>query len=247
MGSPPHKVTLKLGSGAAGTESHWGSRGRREGAGAWRRAREWNVCLEGPAGVGAGTARGAAAGARAPGLGPGCAGRRQGGGTGHAAGGSRARSGRAGPRGARRRARGEEGVCGRGPGGRRDFPRPAEQRGSRSHRRLTELGHGAPVVQLKFGSLRRTEFPGRKSVLARSGICWGWVAFLPLAGDPAPRRLRLENFFWRLAASQRSGGRGGPGGGRRARGGVAVGTAASSRRRAVCGGEGAVVRMGSRG
>lgn len=59
----------------------------------------------------------------------------------------------------------------------------------------------------------KTEFPVRKSVLARSGICWGRLAFLPLSGDPTPRRRRLENFFWRLATSQTSGGLGGPGGG----------------------------------
>lgn len=90
---------------------------------------------------------------------------------------------------------------------------------------LPELGQGrwAPAEPLKFGSLRRTEFPGRESVLARRGIRWSRLAFLPLAAEPTRRRRRLANFFGRLAASQIPGGRGclgcGPGGGRGARGG----------------------------
>lgn len=62
------------------------------------------------AGVGEGRAGSAAAGAWALGLRAASAGRGEGGVAGRAAGGSRAWSGRAGPRGARRRARGAEGV-----------------------------------------------------------------------------------------------------------------------------------------
>lgn len=50
-------------------------------------------------------------------------------------------------------------------------------------------------------------------MLARSGIGWSRLAFLPLAADPTLRR-RLTNFFGRLAASQIPGGRSYPGGGR---------------------------------
>lgn len=161
-------------------------------------------CLGERAEAGAGSARGAAAGARAPGFGAGIAGRGEGGGAGRAAGGSRARSDRAGPRGARRRALGAEGVCGRGLGGRPGFLQPAEGRGVRGAPCLAERGWSAPLAPLKFRRLRRTEFPGRKSVLAKSGICWSRLVFLPLAADPSPWR-RLENFFWRLAASKRLG------------------------------------------
>lgn len=175
-------------------------------------------CLEGWARVAVDCTRGSTTGAQELGLGAGSAGQGEGGGAGRAAGGSPARSGRAGPRGARRRARGAEGVCGRGglvP--KRDAALPAP-----SASRRWGAGQWAPEAPLKFGSLKRTEFPGRKSVLARSGICWSRLAFLPFAADPTLRR-RLANFFGRLAASQISGGRsytgGGQGCGRGVRGG----------------------------
>lgn len=78
-------------------------------------------------------------------------------------------------------------------------------------------GQGAPGAPLKFGS-QRTEFPGRKSVLARSGSCWGRLTFLPLAVDPTRRRRRLENFFLEACSLPNVEGRGGAGGERGSRG-----------------------------
>lgn len=95
-------------------------------------------------------------------------------------------------------ARGARRACaGRGLGGRRGFPGPEEGRRVRSPVCLASLGQGASGAPLKFGS-QKTEFLGRKSVLARSGSCWGRLAFLPLAVDPTRRRRRrrLENFFF---------------------------------------------------
>jgi hypothetical protein len=84
-------------------------------------------------------------------------------------------------------------------------------------------------------------------------VCWpgagsvgGGLALLPVAADPTPQR--LENFLWRLAAFQMSGGRGGQragrflrGGGRGERGGeLRVGRG----RRVPIARDGAVVRKG---
>lgn len=98
--------------------------------------------LEEPAGVLTDRTRGATAGAQALGIGAGSAGQGEGGGAGSAADGSPALSDRAGPRGARRRARGAEGVCGRGSRGRGGSPGPAEGRGALCTPRLVELGQG---------------------------------------------------------------------------------------------------------
>lgn len=179
-------------------------------------------CLERRAGVGAGSARGAAAGAPAPGFGAGIAGRVEGGGAGRAAGGSRARSDRAGPRGARRRALGAEGVCGRGLGGRPGFFQPAEGLGVR----------GAPCLAGPGWSGAAEVWETKKDrVLGGGKVCWrgagsagaGWC--FCLSQQTQVRGGGWRTFFGDLPPpSQTSGGRGCLGTGRGGpRGAVVVG------------------------